>query len=68
MASTGTLIQSHREALGISRNDLAHKLGITRLKVWRIETGQTQLPADEIGRWAVALGIKAADLVSEIVS
>lgn len=64
MRSTGNRIQARRERLGMSREDLAQKLGTKRMKVWRVETGKTRLPADELKLWARALKTKATELVA----
>ena len=64
MASTGNRIEARREGLGLSRHELAQKLGTTRMTVWRIENGKTQLPADELKAWAKALRTTVAKLVS----
>lgn len=63
MKSTGNRIQTRREALGLSREQLAKKLGITRMTVWRIETGTSPLTTDELRIWARALKVKAAELL-----
>lgn len=64
MVSTGNRIEARRKALGWSRQALAKKLKTTRMTVWRIEKGVTQLPADELGTWAKALKTSAVELVA----
>ena len=64
MASTGNRIQARRKALGLTRSELAERLGTTRLKVWRVETGKVQVPADDLPVWAKVLKTKPAELVA----
>ena len=64
MVSTGNRIKARREQLGLSRSELAERLGVTRLKVWRVETGAIQVPADHLANWADALETKPAELVA----
>jgi len=62
--STGNRIQAIREKRGWSRADLAKKLGCTRMTVWRLETGETSLPADELPRVARVLKAKVTELIA----
>lgn len=62
--STGNRIQAKREALGLSRSNLAKKLGVTRMTVWRVENGKTHLRADQLKPWAKALRSKPSELVA----
>jgi transcriptional regulator with XRE-family HTH domain len=64
MVSTGNRIEARRKALGWSRQTLAEKLSTTRMTVWRIENGVTQLPADDLPAWAKALKTKVTELVA----
>jgi transcriptional regulator with XRE-family HTH domain len=64
MKSTGNRIQERREALGLSREDLAQKLGTTRMTVWRVENGVVQVGADALRSWAKALKTNVAELVA----
>lgn len=55
----------------MSRTDLAERLNTldktkktTRLKVWRVETGKTNLPSDDLRLWAKALKVKPSELVA----
>ena len=56
-------IQAIREEKEMSRECLANKLETTRLQIWRIETGKTKLLADDLPRFARALGVDVAELV-----
>lgn len=59
----GSLIEARRKALGMSRQELADKLGTTRMSVWRIEKGVTRLPAGELPTWSQVLRTKASRLL-----
>lgn len=72
MASTGNRIQSRREALGLSRDELAKRLNaldkdlkLTRLKVWRIETGKQKVDADTLPLFAIVLETDAGSFVAD---
>lgn len=64
MKSTGNRIQEAREALGISRAELARRLDSTRMTIWRIETGKVQVPADHLRDFARALKTPVESLVA----
>lgn len=61
--STGNRIMARRKQLGLSREALAQMLGKTRMTVWRVETGTTQIPADKLPMWAKALKTSPQRLV-----
>jgi len=47
-----------REHLGLTRPEVARRLGISRVSVWRIETARQGISAVELDRWlADGLGI-----------
>lgn len=64
MKSTGNRIQARRLELGLSRATLAKRLKTTRMTVWRIENGKTQVPSDELPRFARALKLQVSELVA----
>lgn len=64
MASTGNRIEARRRALGLSRAELAERLGTTRMTVWRVENGRQQVRADDLKPWARALKLKVTELVA----
>lgn len=64
MTSTGKRIKAARDAKKMSRSTLAEKLGITRMTVWRVEAGETQIPADDLRVWAKALRVPVTELVA----
>jgi transcriptional regulator with XRE-family HTH domain len=62
--SAADRIRETRESKGISREQLAKKLKRERRWVWRIETGATKLRAEDLPRFARALGVEVAELVA----
>lgn len=62
--STGNRIQAIREKRGWSRAQLARKLGCTRMTVWRLETGETNLSVDDLPRVARVLKAKVTELLA----
>lgn len=64
MKSTGNRIQLRREELGWSREYLAERLEMTRMSVWRIEAGKTQVKADSLRKFARILRTSVADLLA----
>lgn len=64
MPSTGNRIQARRERLGLTRTQLAERLKITRLKVWRVETGKIKVAADDLRAWARALRTRPTELIA----
>lgn len=55
---------ARREWLGISRADLAKRLGTNYLRVWRLETGRTPIRVDDLPAIARELGITQAELLA----
>lgn len=64
MASTGNRIEARREALRLTRSQLAKLLKTTYLQVYRIETGKVRLQIKEVPVWAKALKLSPAELVA----
>lgn len=62
--STGNRIQARRKELGWSRAKLAERLHTTRMSVWRIEVGKTQIASDDLPKFARALKTNVAELVA----
>jgi transcriptional regulator with XRE-family HTH domain len=60
----GVRIQARRERLGWTRQELAEKLGTTRMTVWRLEKGKTQIRANQLPRLAEVLRTTPARLVA----
>ena len=59
-------IKSLRTALGISQEDLAHRAGLNRTFVGRLEVAQTQPSITVLFQLAEALEVNAVDLVANI--
>ena len=58
-------IEEVREAQKMSRDDLAKKMGTTRMRIWRLENGTTEVSADDVPSFAEALGCSVAALYRE---
>lgn len=54
-----------RESKKLSRQQLADKLGVSYLQVYRIETGVTEVSADTAAAYADALDVSVASLFRE---
>lgn len=54
----GTVIRARRKELGMTQEELAHKIGYkSKVSVNRIEKGEQKLPSDKVGQVSAALGI-----------
>ena len=60
----GLAIEQARTAKGLSRPQLATKLGLDRTYLWRIETGETDPSLTTLRAIASALGVKPATLMN----
>ncbi len=58
-------IKEIREAKRMSRQQLAAKLDASYLQIYRIETGVTDIPADDVPRYADALEVSVASFYRE---
>ena len=58
-------IQEIRVAKKLSRQDLADLVGVTYLKIYRIEEGVTQVDVDDVPKFADALDVSVASLYRE---
>lgn len=58
-------IQEIRTAKKLSRRQLADKLGVTYLQIYRIETGVVDVHADDVPRFAAELDVSVATLYRE---
>jgi ribosome-binding protein aMBF1 (putative translation factor) len=68
MASTGILVQAQREALGLSRAELAKKLKTTYLQVYRIETGVVRLQPKSVPAWSRTLKLDESLLLRSLAA
>jgi transcriptional regulator with XRE-family HTH domain len=58
-------IRELREKKEPDRERFAKKLGITPIRLWRLETGRTKLTASEVPKFARALEVTVAELYGE---
>jgi transcriptional regulator with XRE-family HTH domain len=64
--SVGIRIRMIREALGLSQDDLAKRVGLQRTSVVNTEVGRQRLLLDGIERYATALGTTPKHLLKGI--
>jgi transcriptional regulator with XRE-family HTH domain len=62
----GDVIKKHRQRLGISQEELAHRADVDRTFISRLERGIRQPTLTSLLQLASALEMTAADLVSEV--
>ncbi len=62
----GDAIKRHRQRVGISQEELAHRAGVDRTFVSRLERGIRQPTITTLIQLANALEMSAAELVGEI--
>lgn len=62
----GARIQMIREAVGMTQDDLAKKVGYTRTSVVNIEAGRQRLPLHQVEEIARALSSNARHLMKGI--
>ena len=66
MVDVGKKIRNRRKQLGMSQDDLAHKLGYKgRTSINKIELGGSDLPIDKLPEIAKALGVSINYLLTE---
>jgi transcriptional regulator with XRE-family HTH domain len=59
----GDLITAQRKAKGMTQQDLALQVQLSRAQVANIENGRSDMPVSALARFAKALGCEAKDLV-----
>jgi transcriptional regulator with XRE-family HTH domain len=59
----GELVRSRREALQITQEDLARRVGIARTSVSNIEKGRQRIPVHVLFALSDALGVEMANLL-----
>ena len=64
-AAFGQVLRMHRQAAGLSQEQLGLESGVQRNFISLIETGQNQPTITTIFRLALALNVKASKLVAE---
>lgn len=60
----GRLIRKRREQLGMSRREVAERLGIHLMTQLAREAGACMLPTERLGDYAAVLGIPAVELLA----
>lgn len=63
--SIGERLQQVREASGLSREKVARAAGMSALRLWRIENGQTRVLAVDVAKLAKALETSVAEIYGE---
>lgn len=59
----GQLVRARREALQITQDDLARRVGIGRTSISNIEKGRQRIPVHVLFALADALGVEMANLL-----
>ena len=67
-ATLGQIVKEHREALKMSVDELAHKVGVTSRYIYKIEAGESKPRIDVVFRIINALGIPASEVFGGIAS
>jgi transcriptional regulator with XRE-family HTH domain len=62
-ALVGAAIRAERDRLGITQDDLAQRLGMSRPSVANIEKGRQQISVSQLLSFSKALGVAAASLI-----
>lgn len=65
LETLGGRIQAAREVLGLSRPQLAARMGITEWLMERIEKGERDLPGEKFGGLCLSLGVTRAWLLGD---
>lgn len=66
--STMNRIREIREALGMTGEELAQRVGTTSAQIYKLERGERRLTADWMARIAEALGCSPADLIQNAIT
>ena len=59
-------IKEIREAKKLTRQELADKLGVTYLQIYRVEKGIVDVSADALASYADALDVSATSFLREV--
>jgi transcriptional regulator with XRE-family HTH domain len=62
----GKVVRSHREALGISQEELAARAGLHRTYIGSVERGERNISLKNIYLFSVALEISAGRLLTQV--
>ncbi|SBV99509.1 hypothetical protein KL86APRO_11174 [uncultured Alphaproteobacteria bacterium] len=65
--SAGAWLKAQREAEGLSRRDVAERVGLTyHIFVDHVEAGNGRIRAEELTRWADALRVERVEFVKRL--
>ena len=60
-------VQHLRRALGLSQEELGQEAGLRQAQISEIESGTSNITIDNLHRLAVALGVRACELIDDRV-
>lgn len=66
LVALGQAIREHRDALGITQEELAHRTGLHRTYVGSVERGERNIGIENLVKFAEALGTTPSVLVSSL--
>lgn len=61
--TAGDLILSHRKASGLTQQELASKVGLSRAQIANIEANRSDMPLSRFAKLADALGVSMKELI-----
>lgn len=61
----GTRIKNIRESKGLTRNELAHKIGVTDVSIYRYENNKREPKIETLKKIAAALNVPLTDLMND---
>ena len=62
-AHVGMMILTHRQAAGMTQEQLAAKVGKSRPQIANIESGRSSFDIKQLSAFAAALGVPAKELI-----
>jgi transcriptional regulator with XRE-family HTH domain len=62
-ANVGAMILLHRKAAGMTQQDLASQVGLSRPQIANIEVGRSDMPVSRLLKFAAAFGVSMKDLI-----
>ena len=65
MKKLGTNLKKAREFLGLTQDDVARLMGVSRLIITNIESGNRKVSAEELFKFSKIYGISMEDLCAE---
>lgn len=65
-SEVGERIRQLRTTVGLTQQQLADAIGMSRVSITNLETGRQNIPLDRLGHIADALGVPAGALVGEV--